>query len=144
MEAERNAIDRFTAAYLSDRIGAEFVGRISGVTRFGLFVDLQESGASGIVPIRTLPHDFYVHDEKMHAPVGRKSGRVFRLGAPVTVMLMEADGLSGSTVLQLVGHEQGADIPSIKFKKPRFLPNDGKKRKKYGKKGFKKGPRHRR
>ncbi|MGB4057346.1 MAG: ribonuclease R [Alphaproteobacteria bacterium] len=144
MEAERNSIDRFTAAYLSDRIGAEFQGRISGVTRFGLFVDLNESGASGIVPIRTLPQDFYVHDEKLHALVGRKSGRVFRLGAPVTVMLMEADGLSGSTVLQLIGHERGADIPGVKFKKPHFSPNDDEKRKKYGKKGFKKGPKHRR
>jgi ribonuclease R len=104
-------IDRFAAAYLSTKLGNEFDGVITGVTRFGLFVELKENGADGIVPMRSLPQDFYVHDEKAHALVGRRSGRVFRLGAPVTVMLMEADGLTGSTVLQLIGHERGADIP---------------------------------
>jgi ribonuclease R len=117
MEAERSAVDRFTAAYLSTSIGAEFAGRISGVTRFGLFVTLHESGADGLVPMRSLPHDFYVHDEDAHALVGQRSGRVFRLGAEVTVRLMEADGLTGSTLLNLVGHDHGADIPG--FKKPR-------------------------
>ncbi len=152
MEAERNSVDRFTAAYLSSRLGAEFEGTITGVTRFGLFVDLKENGASGIVPMRSLPHDFYIHDERTHALVGRRSGRIFRLGAPVTVMLMEADGLTGSTVLQLVGAEQGADIPGVKFKTARFDNKSGHNRgkkgradgKKYGKKGFKKGPKHRR
>ena len=152
MEAERNSVDRFTAAYLSDRIGAEFEGTITGVTRFGLFVDLKDNGASGIVPMRSLPQDYYIHDEKTHALVGRRSGRVFRLGAPVTVMLMEADGLTGGTVLELIGHERGADIPGVQFKTPRFTPEKGRKNdrngprgpKKYGKKGFKLGPKHRR
>ncbi len=151
MTAERNAIDRFAAAYLSKRLGAEFEGVITGVTRFGLFVQLKENGADGIVPMRSLPQDFYVHDEKAHALVGKRSGRVFRLGAPVTVMLMEADGLTGSTVLQLVGHERGADIPGVQFKRSqtyepgrRDREKANKNRKKYGKKGFKKGPKHRR
>ncbi|MGB4107283.1 MAG: ribonuclease R [Alphaproteobacteria bacterium] len=151
MTAERNAIDRFAAAYLSKRLGAEFEGTITGVTRFGLFVALKENGADGIVPMRSLPQDFYVHDEKAHALVGKRSGRVFRLGAPVTVMLMEADGLTGSTVLHLVGHERGADIPGVQFKRSqtyepgrRDRENANKNKKKYGKKGFKKGPKHRR
>lgn len=156
MEAERNSVDRFTAAYLSTKLGAEFEGTITGVTRFGLFVDLKDNGASGIVPMRSLPQDFYIHDERSHALVGRRSGRVFRLGAPVTVMLMEADGLTGSTVLQLINAEQGADIPGVKFKTAHFGHERGRKggkngdrngpkhRKKYGKKGFKKGPKHRR
>ena len=113
MEAERNAVDRFTAAFLSDRIGAEFTGRITGVTRFGLFVELDESGADGIVPMKSLDDDFYVHDEKAHALIGRRRGKVYRLGAPVTVQLMEADGLTGSTVLKLADHQQGADIPGM-------------------------------
>lgn len=151
MTAERSAIDRFAAAYLSTKLGNEFDGVITGVTRFGLFVELKENGADGIVPMRSLPQDFYVHDEKAHALVGRRSGRVFRLGAPVTVMLMEADGLTGSTVLQLVGHERGADIPGVQFKRSRtYEPGRrdrekaNKNKKKYGKKGFKRGPKHRR
>ncbi len=117
MEAERNSVDRFTAAFLSTHIGAEFAGRITGVTRFGLFVELAESGADGIVPMRSLPNDFYIHDERVHALIGLRSGRVFRLGAPVTVRLMEADGLTGSTVLNLVGHDRGADIPGMELKR---------------------------
>lgn len=115
MEAERNATDRFTAAYLSEHIGAEFAGRISGVTRFGLFVTLHESGADGLVPMKSLDDDFYVHDEEAHALVGRRRGKVFRLGGEVTAVLKEADGLTGSTVLNLSRHslQAGADIPGM-------------------------------
>lgn len=115
MEAERSAVDRFTAAYLSEQIGAEFAGRISGVTRFGLFVTLHESGADGLVPMKSLADDFYVHDEQAHALVGRRRGKVFRLGGEVTVKLMEADGMTGSTVLNLsaASLKHGADIDGM-------------------------------
>ncbi len=117
MMAERNAVDRFTAAYLSEKVGAEFTGRISGVTRFGLFVTLDESNADGLVPMRSMEGDFYVHDEEQHALIGRRKGYVYRLGAPVTVRLKEADGLTGSTVLELAGDStRGAEIPGMVFK----------------------------
>ena len=119
MEAERNAVDRFTATWLSERIGARFAGRISGVTRFGLFVELTESGADGLIPIRSLPDDYYIHDEKQRALIGRSHGRVYRMGASVEVTLAEADGLTGSTILQLVGDES-AEIPGFTIK--RSLP----------------------
>lgn len=118
MEAERNAVDRFTAAYLSDKIGAEFSAKITGVTRFGLFAELDESGADGIIPMRSITNDFYVHDEKQHALIGKRHGRVFRLGARITVRLKEADGLTGSTVLELTGESlEGADIPGMELSK---------------------------
>ncbi|MGQ0526553.1 MAG: ribonuclease R [Alphaproteobacteria bacterium] len=116
MDAERSAVDRFTSAFLSSHIGAEFEGRISGVTRFGLFVELTESGADGLVPMRSLPNDFYHHDERAHALIGQRSRRIFRLGAPVTVRLREADAMTGSTLLELVGGERGAEIPGMTFK----------------------------
>jgi len=109
-EAERDAVDRYTAAYLADRVGAEFRGRISGVTRFGLFVRLDEAGADGLVPISTLPDDYYEHLEAEHALVGRRWGRVYRLGATVGVTLSDADPLAGTLVFRLVGRE-GADLP---------------------------------
>ena len=153
MEAERSSVDRFTAAFLSEKIGAQFSGRISGVTRFGLFVSLDESGADGLVPMSTLPNDFYIHDEKAHALVGRRSGRVFRLGAQVNVYLTEADGLTGSTVLELAGHDNGADIPGMELPKrdyhgsfrgdSRDGQNRGKRHGK-GKKGKRTTPKHRR
>ena len=108
--AERDAIDRFTAAFLADRVGAIFSGRISGVTRFGLFIRLDESGADGLIPASTLPDDQYEHDEHAHALVGQRSGRVYRLGAPVKVTLVEADPLTGSTLFALPNVE-GADLP---------------------------------
>ncbi|MBV9521872.1 MAG: ribonuclease R [Alphaproteobacteria bacterium] len=106
--AERSAVDRYTAAFLADRVGATFHGRINGVTRFGLFVTLDDSGADGLVPMRSLPDDFYVHDEAQHRLVGRRRGRVFRLGDSLTVRLETADGVTGSLTLSLLGEGDAA------------------------------------
>lgn len=155
-EAERNAVDRFTAAFLADRIGTIYPGRISGVTRFGLFVKLAETGADGLVPIRSLPDDYYIHDESQHALIGRRTHRVFRLGASVMVQVKEADPLTASTVFELVNGEDGAEVPGYVGKggPPRetFRPRDGKGGKRYGpkdkdgrpkKSGGKRGSKHR-
>lgn len=129
MAAERNATDRFTAAYLSTRVGAEFSGRIQGVTRFGLFVALDETGADGLVPIRSLPDDFYIHDEKRHALIGRRSRRVYRLGATVRVRLREADGLTGGTIFEIVG-TSGADLSGFEIDPGAAFPPRREPRKK--------------
>jgi ribonuclease R len=110
-EAERESIDRYTAAYLSDRIGATFSGRISGVARFGLFIRLDETGADGIVPVSSLPGDYYIHEEAKHRLIGRHTGRAYRLADRVTVKLLEADGMTGSTVFQLLG-DSGEELPN--------------------------------
>ncbi|WP_448187286.1 ribonuclease R [Azospirillum sp. sgz301742] len=115
--AERDAIDRFTASFLSTRIGATFSGRITGVTRFGLFVRLDESGADGLIPASTLPDDRYDHVEHQHALVGQRWGRVYRLGAPVKVALKEADPLTGSTLFALLDPD-GADLPWLSGNSP--------------------------
>lgn len=127
-EAERSAVDRFTAAWMSERLGAEFSGIINGVTRFGLFVTLDENGADGLVPMRSLPDDFYVHDEKQHALIGRRHGRIYRLGAPVTIRLVEADGLTGSSVFELA-NDDSAEIPGIRFKRSGTQKRQEKNRK---------------
>ncbi len=102
-EAERDATGRYIASYMSDHIGSVFEGRISGVSRFGIFVRLDGNGAEGLIPISTLPDDFYVHEEAKHRLIGRRSGRAFQLAQPVTVKLREADGLTGSTLFSLMG-----------------------------------------
>lgn len=139
-EAERNAVDRFTATWMSERIGAEFTGVINGVTRFGLFVTLDENGADGLIPMRSLPDDYYIHDEKQHALIGRKHKRIYRLGARMTVRLKEADGLTGSSVFE-VANEKSADIPGITFKPTRSYGSNDRKshksRSKFNKKGRK-------
>lgn len=95
MAAERDSNDRYIAAFMSDRVGAEFAGRVSGVTRFGLFVRLAETGADGLVPVRSLGREFFHHDEKAHALVGEKSGLRYRLGDTVKVRVDEATPLTG-------------------------------------------------
>lgn len=141
-EAERSAVDRFTAAWMSERIGAEFSGVINGVTRFGIFVTLDENGADGLIPMRSLPDDYYIHDEKQHALIGRKKKRIYRLGAPIQVRLKEADGLTGSSLFE-TANDLSADIAGIKFKKTHSYGNKSKaetnKKKKFRPKGPSKG-----
>lgn len=102
MLAERDVMDRFTAQYLSDHIGGTFAGKISSVTSFGMFVSLTESGADGIVPMRQLPRDYYIYDEKRHTLTGKETRRVFRLADKVIVRILEADPMRGSTVFEIV------------------------------------------
>jgi ribonuclease R len=111
-EAERDAIDRYTAAHLAERVGETFGGRISGVTRFGLFVRLDGVGADGLVPISSLPDDYYEHLEDRHALIGSKWGRVYRLGARVEVTIVDADPLARSLLFGLVGADS-ADLPGL-------------------------------
>jgi ribonuclease R len=103
--AERDAVDRYTAAYLSSRIGEVMPGRISGVTRFGLFITLLDSGADGLVPISTLGGEYWDHDESQHALVGRQSGETYRLGQRLMVRLVEAEIATGGLILALAEDE---------------------------------------
>jgi len=93
--AERTAIERYRATLLAGEIGSVFAGWISGVAEFGLFVTLAKSGANGLVPVSTLPADFYDRREKPQRLVGRRYGRAFRLGDAVKVRLWEADAIGG-------------------------------------------------
>ncbi len=100
--AERDAIDRYLAAFMAEQVGATFEARISGVQRFGLFVTVAGSGASGLVPVSSLPDDFYVHDEATHSLTGRNRGLSFRLAQTVEVRLSEANPVTGGLVFQLM------------------------------------------
>jgi hypothetical protein len=80
MAAERDAMDRYVAAFLEDRVGATFDGRITGVTRFGLFVRLEETGADGLVPVSSLGDEYFTHDDRAHALVGERTGQRYTLG----------------------------------------------------------------
>ena len=101
MVAERETNDRLIAHFLADRIGATFEGRISGVTRAGLFVKLDETGADGFVPARTIGDEYFRYDEARHAMVGRRTGETYRLGDRVTVKLVEAAPVAGALRFEL-------------------------------------------
>jgi ribonuclease R len=102
MKAERETADRLIAHFLADRIGATFQGRISGVTRAGLFVKLTDTGADGLIPIRTLGTEYFNYDEARHALVGSRSGAMHRLGDVVDVRLVEAAPVAGALRFELL------------------------------------------
>jgi ribonuclease R len=102
MKAERETFDRLLAHFLADRIGATFEGRISGVTRAGLFVKLADTGADGFIPARTVGDDYFRYHEDRHALIGTRSGETYRLGDPVTVKLVEAAPVAGALRFELM------------------------------------------
>ena len=106
MKAERETADRLIAHFLADRVGATFDGHISGVTRAGLFVELDETGADGFIPARTIGDEYFRFDEAGRAFVGRAV--THRLGDPVTVELVEAAPVAGALRFKLVGHDRAA------------------------------------
>ena len=109
MKAERETADRLIAHFLADRIGATFTGRISGVTRAGLFVKLNETGADGLIPVRTLGTEYYNYDEARHALIGSRSGAMHRLGDVVEVRLVEAAPVAGALRFELLS--EGTPAP---------------------------------
>ena len=116
MAAERDAVDRFIALYLADKIGSEFSGRITGVTRFGLFVRLHETGADGLVPISTLGQERFEHVEAEHALVGLETGTRFRLGMSVTVRIEEAQPVTGGLLLDILTPGEKGPKPKSRFR----------------------------
>ena len=103
MKAERETFDRLLAHFLADRIGATFEGRISGATRAGLFVKLDDTGADGFIPARTIGgEEYFRYHEDRHALIGDRSGETHRLGDRVTVRLVEAAPVAGALRFELL------------------------------------------
>ena len=127
MAAERETIDRLIAGYLADRVGATFSGRISGVTRSGLFVKLDETGADGFVPVSTIGHEYYRHDEALHALVGDRSGETYRLGDTVEVRLVEAAAVAGALRFEILSEGRSrTGAKGVGIKRSGFKARPGK------------------
>ncbi|WP_371169406.1 ribonuclease R [Aliiroseovarius sp. 2305UL8-7] len=105
MVAERDTNDRYLASFLAERVGNEFGGRVSGIARFGLFVKLDETGADGLVPIRSVGDEYFRHEKEEQLLIGEKSGLVIGLGQRVTVRLDEAVPTTGGLILHLLDIE---------------------------------------
>ena len=101
--AERDSTDRYLALYLQHRVGELFEGRISGVTKFGLFVTLPENGASGFAPMASLPDDFWFHDEASQSLIGKRSRLSFQLAQSIEVRLAEARPVTGGLIFNIIG-----------------------------------------
>ena len=110
MKAERETFDRLLAHFLADRIGATFEGHISGATRAGLFVKLDETGADGFIPVRTLGAEYFRYHEDRHALIGDHTGETHRLGDRVTVRLVEAAPVAGALRFELLTQGRSAGV----------------------------------
>jgi ribonuclease R len=137
MSAERETIDRLIAHFLADRVGTIFQGRVSGVTRAGLFVKLEETGADGFVPAATIGHDYYRFEEGQHALIGSATGETFQLGDSVSVKLVEAAPLAGALRFEILSDGRKSRPPGRRIgpiKRPRITDRrTGSSRKAKGK-----------
>lgn len=130
MLAERDTVDRYLAAFFSDRIGLEVLGTISGVARFGIFVKIDESGADGLVPVSTIGNEYFRYNRDKQVLVAERTGLVLGLGKRVLVRLVETNALTGGLTLQLISVD--GEKLSIDRSKKNFI------RKRSGKKSFRK------
>ena len=101
MEAERDTIDRYVAAYLSERVGEVVEARITGVQSFGFFATVEGVGGDGLVPARDLGTEYFRYDEAGQRLVGDDSGDEFRLGQRLQLRLAEANPVSGALRFEL-------------------------------------------
>ena len=129
MMAERDTNDRYLAAFLSERVGESFTGRISGVAKFGAFVRLDETGADGLIPVRSLGREYFHFDRDAATLMGSDTGVTIGLGQQVTVKLSEAAPVTGGIALELVSIE-GKAMPrggsGGRGKSPRRKQGQGK------------------
>ena len=117
MTAERDTKDRYLASYLADRVGNEFTGRVSGIARFGVFVKLDESGADGLIPVRTLGREYFHYDHDSQTLMGSDTGMTIGIGQRVTVRLAEAVPVTGGLMLELLSID-GAALPKGRGVRP--------------------------
>ncbi|MEE8483217.1 MAG: ribonuclease R, partial [Nitrospinota bacterium] len=118
--AERDVIDALKVRFVADREGEEFDGIISGVTAFGIFVELGEIFAEGLMRLTDLHDDYYVFNEREHSLVGRRLGKIFRLGSPIRVRIKNVDLLKREVNLEPVTAKKGGDKSAAKSAGKRF------------------------
>ncbi|TVV71058.1 ribonuclease R family protein [Sphingomonas solaris] len=133
MEAERETIDRYVAAYLATKLGDVLETRITGVQSFGFFATVEGFGGDGLVPVSTLGAERFHYDETMHTLTGEESGERYAIGQRLKLRLVEADPINGSLRFEL---PEGANHMAVR------RPMRGKDRRIVGKRGRPPGIRH--
>ena len=108
MKAERDTIDRYVAAYLSERVGETVEARITGVTNFGFFATVEGIGGDGLMPVRDLGAEYFRFDETLRTLTGEASGDTYALGQQLDLRLAEANPVSGALRFELPGGKGAA------------------------------------
>ena len=131
MEAERETVDRYVAAFLAMRVGEIVATRITGVTNFGFFATVEGLGGDGLVPISTLGTEYFRFDEAHKSLVGEQTGETYRIGQHIDLRLAEANPISGALRFEL---PEGANHMPM-HKGPRNDRKDRVRRPTMGKRG---------
>jgi ribonuclease R len=116
MEAERETVDRYVAAFLSTQVGEVVETRITGVQNFGFFATVESIGGDGLVPVSTLGAERFYYDEASQTLMGEESGDVYRRGMRLNLRLAEANPVSGALRFEL---PHGASFPPDRKERPR-------------------------
>jgi len=122
-QAERASIKYKQVEYMSERLGVVYDGVISGVTEWGLYVEINENKCEGMLPIRDLDDDYYEFDEKNYCLAGRRNHKAYRLGDPIKIQVVRAN-LERKQLDFALATEDGAPLTS----KPRSASNSDYKR----------------
>lgn len=130
MEAERETIDRYVAAWLASRVGEVFDTRITGVQKFGFFATIVGLGGDGLVPVSTLGDERFTYDEKAQVLVGDETGTTFSIGQILKLRLAEANPLTGALKYELPDGggriEPRGAAPALKHKGKHFVGQRGR------------------
>lgn len=129
-DAERASIKYKQVEFMSDKIGQQFLGVITGVTNFGFFVELTETKCEGLVPIRELHDDFYEFDEESYCLTGRQTDRKFQLGDELMVEVWRANLPKKQLDFKLIDSEETEINGSFSSAKRSGRPNSGSSRRK--------------
>ncbi len=105
MEAERETVDRYVAAYLADQVGQVVICRITGVQPFGFFATVAEFGGDGIVPVSTIGSEYFRYDEKTQQLVGEETGTSYRMGQKLKLRIVESNPVTGGLRFAIPDHE---------------------------------------
>ncbi|MCD2324649.1 ribonuclease R [Sphingomonas sp. IC-56] len=131
MEAERETVDRYVAAYLSEHVGSVMDARITGVQSFGFFATIEGIGGDGLVPVRDLGSEYFRYDEASQQLIGEHSGEAFKLGQRLQLRLAEASPVSGALRFELPDGKGSAGSPASEARRgksgpPRVLKRRGR------------------
>ena len=128
MEAERETVDRYVAAFLAMRVGEIVATRITGVTNFGFFATVEGLGGDGLVPISTLGTEYFRFDEAHKSLIGEQTGETYRIGQHIDLRLAEANPISGALRFELPEGASHLPMPKDRDRKDRVRrPTMGKR-----------------
>ena len=133
-DAERASIKYKQAEYLSDKIGQTFYGLISGVSKWGLFVEIEGNKCEGMVSLKTMADDYYYLDEDNYQVIGQRYGHKYKLGDRVKIKIIRVDIAKKQMDFAFVEEDKALGKPvywdMTDLERPKEKRNDGKKRRK--------------